>query len=357
MRAKWAVLVLLTLLFSIHDVKGQDETKKKQKNYSSSTLFESKEPLSIEIHINKKKLFRDIGEDRKYHQAMIKYTTSENTLQEVSLKIQTRGNFRRNPDNCSMAPLRFKFPNESEENRHIFSGQKKLKLVLPCKMVGDKYQEYVILEYLVYQTYELFTEACFKTRLVNILLVDSQKSNNPLKFTGFFIEETDQMAERNNGEVKEFKKYHPEQVNREQMTMVNVFQYLIGNTDWSVEVGHNIKLLFIENQGIPYAIPYDFDWSGIISPPYAVPAPHLGLSHVAQRLYRGYLRKIEEYDPVIARFNAKKDEIYNLYQNTEYLSERTKNATIRYINEFYQIINNPKSVKREFIDNCRKPSK
>lgn len=348
------LLLLTVFCLSSNLLLAQEKEKKKQKDYSASILFENKEPISIELYINKKNLFRDIGDDRKYHPAIIKHLSADNQAIEIPLKVQTRGNFRRNPDNCNMAPLSFKFSENDTKQKHIFSGQKKLKLVVPCKHGSEKFQEYVILEYLVYQFYELFTPAGYRTRLVNISLIDSMKQDKPLNYTGFFIEETDQMALRNSGQVKEFKKYHPEQVNREQMTMVNVFQYMIGNTDWSVEVGHNIKLLFIQNESIPFAIPYDFDWAGIVNAPYAVPAPHLGLTGVTERLYRGYLRKMEEYDPVIAEFNSKKEEIYQMIRNNNLLGERTKNTCLKYLDDFYETINNPKTVKREFIDKCRR---
>ena len=63
---------------------------------------------------------------------------------------------------------------------------------------------------------------------------------------------------------------------------------------------------------------------------------------------------MEEYEPVIKLFNEKKEEIYNLYKNCKWLSEKTKERTIKYIDEFYKILNNPDKVEREFIKNCRR---
>jgi hypothetical protein len=352
MIAKLPIPILIILLIQAFGLYSQENDPK---DYASSTLFNSSKPLKLEIYLDKKQLLKDTGDDRKYHPALIKYQSQENQVQEIKIKIQTRGNFRRNPSHCNMAPLRFKISKDVSQSDNIFSGQKKLKLVIPCRQENEKYQEYIILEYLIYRSYELFSEFGYKTRLVSITMIDSIKPEKLLEFTGFFIEETDQLAQRNNGIVKDLKKYHPEQINRLQMTFVNVFQYLIANTDWSVQVGHNIKLLFVDNQPVPYAIPYDFDWSGIISPPYAVPAPQLGINNVGDRIFRGYKREIEEYDSIIRLFNDKKEALYNLFLNCELLSEKTKTNTIKYIDEFYETINNPKLVKKEFIDNCRKP--
>jgi hypothetical protein len=285
----------------------------------------------------------------------VRYIDVSNNPKELQIKVQTRGNFRRNPENCNFAPLKFKIPKEVSKSDNIFQGQSNIKLVVPCIQNSENYQDFVIQEYLIYKTLQLFTDISYKVRLVKIELNDSLKADKRMYFTGFFIEETDQLAARKNGIIKELKKFHPEQVNREQMTFINVFQYMIGNTDWSVEVGHNIKLIFLDNNAIPFAIPFDFDWSGIIDAPYAVPSPVLGITNVRQRIYRGYYRSMEEYDPVIRLFNEKKEAVYAIYQKCNLLSEKTKNSTIKYLDAFYETINNPKLVQKEFIDNCRKP--
>ena len=351
---KYIIILLLLVHFGQNLALSQAKEEKEPKDYSNSNLFEHDSLIKIKLYLNKKLLLRDVGDDRKYHNALVSYAEPDGE-KDLSIKIQTRGNFRRNPKNCNFAPLKFKIPKDVGKSKNIFSGQSSLKLVVPCFQNNEKYQEFVIQEYLIYKVYQLFTDISYKVRLVEIEMNDSLKTDKTIRFTGFFIEETQQLATRKNGLIKEFKKYHPEQVNREQMTMVNVFQYLIGNTDWSVEVGHNIKLIFLDNKGVPFAIPYDFDWSGIIDAPYAIPAPVLGINDVSQRLFRGYQRSIHEYDPVIQLFNEKKEAIYSLFMNCSMLSEKTKASTAKYIDEFYETINNPKQVQREFIDNCRKP--
>lgn len=51
--------------------------------------------------------------------------------------------------------------------------------------------------------------------------------------------------------------------NEAYLTMA-VFQYFIGNTDWSVEYQQNIKLLAIDSTSIPTTVPYDFDHAGTV---------------------------------------------------------------------------------------------
>jgi hypothetical protein len=354
MSAKEIIIILALCILNCLNFQAQEKKQKKQFDYSKSTLFEENTPISIEVFVNKRKLLKDVGDDRKYHPAIVKHVETDGNIKEMKIEIQTRGNFRRNPETCNMAPLHFKIPKEARNDKNIFSGQKKLKLVVPCRQFSEKFQEYVILEYLVYQTYQLIADTALRTRLVNISLTDSLKADKPQNFTGFFIEELDQFSQRTNGLIKEFKRFHPKQVYPYQMIMLDVFQYFIGNTDWSVEVGHNINLLFFDQMVYPYAIPFDFDWSGLVNASYAVPSPVLGINNVQQRLFRGYERKIEDYSNIIQIFNDKKEAIYKLFQNSELLSQKTKSATISYFDDFYQTINNPKLLKKEFIENCRK---
>ena len=43
------------------------------------------------------------------------------------------------------------------------------------------------------------------------------------------------------------------------------FEYMIGNTDWSVEYLQNIKLATVDSNSAPITIPYDFDHAGIVN--------------------------------------------------------------------------------------------
>ena len=63
------------------------------------------------------------------------------------------------------------------------------------------------------------------------------------------------------------------------MTRVALFEYMIGNLDWSVPVRHNIKLIVPkeDSNAIAFPVPYDFDYSGLVKTDYAIPPPELEL--------------------------------------------------------------------------------
>ncbi len=352
-------IIFLFILSLNISVAAQNEQKNQSKldsvpNYQNSTLFHNNQILKFDLKLNKKAVFNDVEDDRIYHWAKVKYKDVGGDSIKLKIGVKTRGDFRRDPSNCNFPQLKFKIPKKVRWGENVFSGQSRLKLVVPCIKNKEKYEDLVIKEYLVYKIYNLFTEQSYKTKLVQVNIIDSLKNEKVISFTGFLLEETAQLAKRNNGKTLNLTSFRQESINRHQMTNVAVFQYLVGNTDWAITGLHNIKLLFVNNSNVPVAIPYDFDWCGLVNSPYAVPAPQIGTTSVKARVFRGYKRSEEEYLPVIKQFNDKRNEIYRLFESNQLLSEKAKKESKKYFDEFYKIINNPKLVKAQFIRGARK---
>jgi len=131
-----------------------------------------------------------------------------------------------------------------------------------------------------------------------------------------------------------------------------VFEYMIANTDWSVAGLHNI-VLTEDTSGTIYPVPYDFDWSGVISTPYARPDARLPITSVRQRLFRGYCRSADQFAAIFARFNDRKDAIYTLYRSQVGADPKRVEQALRYYDDFYRVINDPKLVRREFLQACK----
>ena len=75
-----------------------------------------------------------------------------------------------------------------------------------------------------------------------------------------------------------------------------LFQFLLGNTDFSTAYQHNGKLLYVNKEIIP--LPYDFDMTGWVNPSYATVNTTLGISSVQDRIYRGFKRDQKYFDEV-----------------------------------------------------------
>jgi len=100
------------------------------------------------------------------------------------------------------------------------------------------------------------------------------------------------------------------------------------------------------------AIPYDFDQSGLVDAPYAVPNENLRIRHVRQRLYRGRCVNNQYIADSIGKFRDNRDAIYALIGAQEGLDSKVRKNVVRYVDDFYEIIDEPRDVERQIIDRC-----
>jgi hypothetical protein len=267
------------------------------------------------------------------------------------IEASARGKFRR--ETCYMPGLKLSFKKDSTGPLHKF---KEIKLSNGCNTSDDAGQ-LVIKEFLAYKIYNLLTDKSLRVRLMKVNFKDVAGKRKPYTQFAFLIEDVDDMAKRNGMVEVEGTTFNSEVTNREQMTLVTLFEYLIGNTDWSVPAYHNVKLIGPkdDNNTRPYVVAYDFDICGFVNPPYATIDEQLQdkIQNVTDRLNRGFPRTMPELKEAIKIFNDKKEQIYNLIKNNEYLSSREKSTTASFVDDFYKIINDDRQVNRIFVEGGR----
>lgn len=318
---------------------------------ANAVLFASHDPLALRLEANFKQLRRDRDQEEDERPAKLIYVDAGGDTVTLDIQVRTRGHFRLQRRTCNFPPIRLNLKKKQTAGT-VFEGEDKLKLVVHCQDNKREYEQYVLQEYLIYRAYNLFTDKSFRVRLARITYVDTGSDDEPITRWAFFIEDDDRMAARNGMDIFELQGLNAEMTDYNLIGMLYVFQYLMGNTDWEVSGPHNIELMADEAQ-IPYAIPFDFDWAGVIATPYAKPDPDLGIRNVRERLYRGYCRAPEELAPVFQLFNEKKEDLYDLYRNQEGLDEKYLEKTLEYFDDFYETINDQRKVEREFIRKCR----
>jgi hypothetical protein len=311
-------------------------------------LFESEEILEITLKGDVRALFSNTKGEAEYFDFLLGYSDVSGNQQSIPLRVRTRGHFRREMNICDYPPLLLNFAKENVKNT-VFSGQDKIKLVMPCR--GEKY---VMREYLTYKIYNQLTPNSFKVRLVRLTVSDASDSRKSYdSFLGFLIEEEDQMAKRVQMTALDKDLVQPQAVVKTDFLRMAVFQYLIGNTDWSVQYRQNIKLISSQEGTDPIAVPYDFDHAGIVRAPYAKPAPELKLPTITDRRYRGYcINDMQDFEKTIEEFIAQKESIYGLYTESEFVDEKYIKSTIKFLDVFYSTISNPKRVKFDFQYPC-----
>ncbi|MFI5153558.1 MAG: hypothetical protein ACHQET_09510 [Chitinophagales bacterium] len=313
-------------------------------------LFASDEVFEITISGNIRELLNDRDKVSQFHHPMkLSYKEEDSSQVSLETEIRTRGHFRKMKEHCVYPPLLIHFLNRDQLKSSIFSEQDSLKLVMPCQ--GD---EYVIHEWLVYKIYNLVTPKSFKARLIRVRLEDAKNKKTSLPFYGMLLEEEQQLAKRNNTQSIKIK-IRPEQTDPSSFLIMAVFEYLIGNTDWSVQYLQNIKLLAQNPKASPATVPFDFDLAGIVDAPYAKPAEELEMNSVRERRYRGYcMQDMKKFDSAIDLYNRLKKDIYNVFAECPLISEKYKKSTAKYLDEFYTTINDAKALRKDFEYPCDK---
>jgi len=301
------------------------------------------------------KLTWDIGKLIKnsmkpeYFPATFSCKIGDSTISE-QIRVMARGHIRK--EICYMPPLRLNFHNTTSPKFYPLNS---LKLVVTCwqNSNGD---QLLFKEYLVYKIYNLISDISFRVRLMNLIYEDTNPKKKPASSYAFLLESEKALAKRN--ECKELKnvRSHAEYTNRKQMTIVAIFEYMIGNTDFGISVNHNSILIQPANDSTarPIVVPYDFDYAGLVDAYYAVPNEGLEIENVRTRLYRGYTRTQDEVNEALEVFKKQKEKIYSLVNNFTLLTEKNRKNIIEYLDDFYKTINNSSKVKDIFIDQARK---
>jgi hypothetical protein len=364
-RAVFSTLVLLIGLSPVLSAQDSqmptpEQFAKRAEVAENAPLFQSEQPLQITL-LTDIKWLRDERIDTMEVDGTLTFAGADGAQIDQTIEVRTRGIFRRDPRNCNFPPLRLDFPKSQMEGT-VFEGQDKLKLVTPCHDSRDDHQRYVYKEYLTYKAYQLFTPAAFRVRLVEITYEDIDGKYDTRTKVGFLIESDENMAERNGAVHIDFEdfstgQFHPGRVIGDGAVIVAMFNYMIGNTDWSAVEGHNTKLINTEANKY-LTVPYDFDFAGSVDARYATPAPELaegrrGLRNVKDRLFRGFCRPELAQAPLAATFNAQKDALWELYMNFALLDEGQRKDAVEYYEDFYETLDDEGDFEDDIIDNCR----
>jgi hypothetical protein len=304
--------------------------------------------IDITLSTDIRKLQNEKGEDM-FQQATVTCRFPDSTMIEEPITVAARGHFRR--EYCNIPPLMMDFSNTGSPKLTPLG---KLKLVIGCGTTGND-EQLLIREYLAYKIYNILEEKSFRVRLVRMNYRDTRGKAKPFTQYAFLIEDDSDMAARNGCIKKPKAQYLTENTNRDLMTKVAVFEYMISNGDWSVPNNHNIRLIYDKGApgALPYVVPYDFDHSGFVNASYAQPNELLGTEHVTERVYRGFPRTMDELQRTMDIFRAKKESILGVVNNCTYLQSRNKKEIVDYLEQFYKTINNKRDVQNIFIDNAR----
>lgn len=286
----------------------------------------------------------------EYLPAVLTYYINDKDSVNRNIRLKCRGEFR--SENCSFPPIRLNFKNAGllkDDMKQL----EKVKMVTHCQ---SGHEPILFKEYLIYKLYNALTDYSFKVRLIEVHYINTKRKNKVYKSYAFLIEPIEWLAKRTNCTVVKVNSITQDDIIPEMMDRMSIFNYLVGNCDWSVPNQHNCKAL-LSNQmsfsGKAIAIPYDFDYSGLVNAPYAIPGEQLGIQSVRERVFLGICHSREEYTTMVHELVEKKETFYQIINEFPFLSTREKNMMIDYLDEFYNHIDTKNNVIETLLQECK----
>ena len=324
----------------------------RRREAESRRLFQQADPLVFTLTAD----FKAVNRDRdttstKTFPAVLAVTGPAGASPPLNVALRSRGHLRLDPGNCGFVPLGVDFV-KGDVAGTPFDGQSKLKLVTHCRN-DDRYDHLVLREYLAYRLHNLVTPQSFRVRLARATYVDAASGKTVATRNAIFLEDKDDVARRMEGRALSLPRMQFDDFDQESLTLMMLFQYMIGNTDLSIFTLHNVAMVTTPGSGF-HPITWDFDVSGLVAPPYAIPSPSLGIRSASERLYRGPCRTLEAFEPSLAIFRAKQAEAMALVDSIPGFNERDRREVSAFLGEFFTTLGSTKALKRELVDRCRK---
>lgn len=248
------------------------------------------------------------------------------------VEIKSRGKFRRRI--AEIPPLKVKFKKKTLVAEGLDT-LNEIKLVMPCydNELGD---ELIVREYIAYRMFEKLSNVSLRARLVRLSLRDTHvETGSKRQVMAIVLEDEEELAARLNGELTEQFGLPVDSMMSHQTGLMVMFQYMIGNTDWELATFRNVRLLRSARTGKILPVPYDFDFSGLVSAPYASPSSGTGLRTVQDRFLMSSGLKPEVLKRAAHQIRLSKKDIYACCAS-RYLSREAETSLVHYLDTFFE---------------------
>ena len=316
-------------------------------------LFQDSAALPVTISGPLTTLVRERAKDN-YLRGQFSFLDLDGEQKTLDLRMRTRGNFRHRE--CDYPPILLNFK-KGQARGTLLDGQNKLKLVIHCRK-SSRYEQTVLREFLAYRMLNVLTDFSFRVRLLRVSYVNEEREGKSQQRYAFLIEHKKRFGERLGLESLAIEKTSVSALRPDQLNLTSVFAYMIGNTDFSPIAGppgskccHNF-VLFGDGDAPIIPVAYDFDQSGFVNAPYAQPNENFRLRSVRQRLYRGRCANNAYVEDSLRKLQGARDELYALIREQEGLDNGVRKELVRYLDDFYEIIDDRREVERRLLGKC-----
>jgi hypothetical protein len=273
-----------------------------------------------------------------------------------AIRLTPRGISRRRKVTCDFPPLRVELAQPAAATS-LFAGQRRLKLVTHCRS-SSGFQQHLLLEYAAYRMFNVLSPLSHRARLATVSYVEANGKNLTTRL-GFFIEDLDDVARRNGMRPAVVgDRISSQQLEARQAARVALFEYMIGNLDWSMRAGpagegccHNSRLLSGAS-AVMSPVPYDFDYSGLVDAPYAIPPEQFRVNSVRTRVYQGFCRHNGAALAAAVEFRAARPSLEALFSQIPAMEDRTRRKALSYLSRFFEEIATDQSLQSRVLKGC-----
>jgi len=309
-------------------------------------MLQQHDPLVIVLETDFRQLKQD-RTDEPWQPGLFQVKNGDSIVYAQPVLVASRGNMRKKT--CYYPPIKIRF-NETTAPNDTLADTYELKLVVNCGNTAQD-QQLVARENLAYELYNLVTPESFRTKSAIIQFHTPGRKRADKQTKAFFIESEKEMAARLGGRPLKPRIISPKTLDSLAYTRMCVFQYMIGNTDFGSYSRHNVKIVGFPDRR-PVAVPYDFDYAGLVDADYAQPSADISAKSVRERHYLGLCHSAKLHQIVFAEFLANKEKILAYCEQYPGLSPASRQDVRYYLRDFFSILENPDRARKEIIEHC-----
>ena len=314
-------------------------------------LFQETEPLAFTLTAEFKKIEKDRDpESTNRYPATLTLVDARGREQTLHVRVSPRGHLRRMSRTCDFVPLRVELAGNDLAGT-VFEGQTTIKLGTHCRDASSS-DQYVLREYSSYRLQNLVTPQSFRARLARGTYVDVVSHKTLSTHYALWLENDEDVARRMGGRTVELKHLQFKDVDPDALVLMTLFNFMIGNTDYSLYALHNVKVVQ-DPLRMLYPVSYDFDLSGLVNPPYAMPDRRLGISSVTDRLYRGPCLPADQLEKYVGQFREKHPAMLTTLDGIKEFDNSTRSTVRDYLESFFRAVAPPNGVKKSILDSCK----
>lgn len=296
-------------------------------------LMSSQEILDVNLETDLTLLLQD-RRSKEEVKGNLSFTDNNGRFWSWKLKVGLRGNYRRL--NCEGTPplkLNFKKGELEEAGLSKFDD---MKLVTQCVADESLAKKLLLKEYLAYRLYNQLTNKSLRVQLLRINFIDPNTRVQNIQY-GFVIEDTAEFRNRI-GATKMDKIYNiqPGFLDREQFKTLALFQYMIGNIDYELSSGRNLKMVEINDKVV--TVPYDFDFCEMVKAPYRKGSKRLDVIKQGDRAFLGFPEDLKDFEETRQLFKNNQKALFKIISNFTILEKEERTYIKNYLSTFFDSI-------------------